>query len=105
MSDRGRVCVCVWVCVALWRSITASAIDFLSNPRLVEYDLSSLESIGGGGAQMPEAVARKLKELTGLDFGELKQADPLANISESEALDMGDTKRGHRLNSFSDIRL
>ncbi len=56
--------------VALWRSITASAIDFFSNPGLERFDISSLTSIGGGGAQMPEAVALKIKALTGLDYVE-----------------------------------
>ena len=44
------------------------AIDFLANPKLAEYDLSSLTRIGGGGAAMPEAVAQRLKDLTGLDY-------------------------------------
>jgi fatty-acyl-CoA synthase len=37
-------------------------VDLLSNPRLAEYDLSSLR-LSGGGAAMPEAVAHALKEL------------------------------------------
>jgi fatty-acyl-CoA synthase len=44
------------------------AIDFLANPELGRYDLSSLQRIGGGGAAMPEAVAQRLKDLTGLDY-------------------------------------
>ena len=44
------------------------AIDFLANPNLGKYDLSSLTRIGGGGAAMPEAVAQRLKDLTGLDY-------------------------------------
>jgi fatty-acyl-CoA synthase len=40
----------------------------VSNPRIGEYDLSSLVGIRGGGAAMPEAVAARLKALTGLDF-------------------------------------
>jgi fatty-acyl-CoA synthase len=51
-----------------WTNISTMAIDFLANPKLHEYDLSSLNRIGGGGAAMPEAVARRLKELTGLDY-------------------------------------
>ena len=42
--------------------ITTMVVDFLSNPRLGEYDLSSLRSIGGGGAAMPEAVAPALEQ-------------------------------------------
>jgi fatty-acyl-CoA synthase len=51
-----------------WTNISTMAIDFLANPELLKYDLSSLGRIGGGGAAMPEAVARKLKDLTGLDY-------------------------------------
>jgi fatty-acyl-CoA synthase len=51
-----------------WTNISTMAIDFLANPNLGRYDLSSLSRIGGGGAAMPEAVARRLKELTGLDY-------------------------------------
>ncbi len=51
-----------------WRSITTMMIDFLSLPGIEKYDLSSLEGVGGGGAQMPEAVARKMARLIGLDY-------------------------------------
>ena len=46
-------------------------IDFLAQPDArPTIDLSSLAGIRGGGAAMPEAVARKLKALTGLDYVE-----------------------------------
>ena len=48
--------------------ITTMIVDFLANPDLGKYDLSSLVRIGGGGASMPEAVAAKLQERTGLPF-------------------------------------
>jgi fatty-acyl-CoA synthase len=54
--------------VQSWTNIATMAIDFLANPKLGHYDLSSLRQIGGGGAAMPAAVAGKLKELTGLDY-------------------------------------
>src|SRR5262245_4873779 len=53
-----------------WTNISTMAIDFLANPNLGKYDLSSLSRIGGGGAAMPEAVANRLKEITGLDYVE-----------------------------------
>jgi fatty-acyl-CoA synthase len=56
--------------VTVWQAITAMVVDFVANPKLPEYDLSSLQGIRGGGAAMPEAVAHRLKELTGLDFVE-----------------------------------
>lgn len=51
-----------------WTNIVTMAVDFLSNPDVEKYDLSSLNTISGGGATMPAAVAEKLKKLTGLDY-------------------------------------
>jgi fatty-acyl-CoA synthase len=51
-----------------WTNISTMAIDFLANPDLSRYDLSSLKHIGGGGAAMPEAVASRLEALTGLFY-------------------------------------
>ena len=56
--------------VTRWRSISTMAIDLLNAPNAAEYDLSSLVAIGGGGAAMPEAVAKKLFDLTGLHYVE-----------------------------------
>lgn len=54
--------------IARWRSISTMAIDLVNDPEIRKYDLSSLEAIGGGGAAMPQAIADRLKELTGLDY-------------------------------------
>jgi len=54
--------------VASWSSISTMAIDFLASPDIGHYDLSGLSRIGGGGAAMPEAVAARLRELTGLEY-------------------------------------
>jgi fatty-acyl-CoA synthase len=56
--------------VTNWSAITTMMVDFLANPDLGRYDLSSLKQLGGGGAAMPEAVARKLEEVIGLPFVE-----------------------------------
>ena len=56
--------------VTNWSAITTMMVDFLSSPRLAQYDLSSLRVLGGGGAAMPEALARKLEEVIGLPFVE-----------------------------------
>jgi fatty-acyl-CoA synthase len=56
--------------VTNWSAITTMMVDFLPNPRLPQYDLSSLRVLGGGGAAMPEALARKLEEVIGLPFVE-----------------------------------
>lgn len=56
--------------VSAWTNISTMAIDFLANPNIGNYDLSSLKRIGGGGAAMPAAVAQKLLDLTGLEYVE-----------------------------------
>ena len=56
--------------VSAWTSIPTMMIDFLSNPRLAEYDISSLRRVSGGGAAMPTAIAQKLLDLTGLEYME-----------------------------------
>jgi len=50
--------------------ITTMIVDFLANPELGRYDLSSIIRIGGGGASMPEAVAAKMEQMLGLPFVE-----------------------------------
>ena len=56
--------------VTNWSAITTMLVDFLSHPKLYEYDLSSLRVLGGGGAAMPEALARRLEDVIGLPFVE-----------------------------------
>ena len=56
--------------VSIWQAISTMVVDFMANPRLGDYDLSSLEAVRGGGAAMPQAVAQQLKALTGLDYVE-----------------------------------
>jgi fatty-acyl-CoA synthase len=56
--------------VTNWSAITTMLVDFLSNPALDKYDLSSLKVLGGGGASMPEAIARKLEEVFHLPYVE-----------------------------------
>lgn len=53
-----------------WINITTMLIDFLANPQISEYDISSLMVIAGGGAALPEAVGEHLYKLTGLEFVE-----------------------------------
>ncbi|GGD15536.1 long-chain fatty acid--CoA ligase [Pontibacillus salipaludis] len=54
--------------VTHWVMISTMLIDFLSNPTLSSYDISSLQVLAGGGAALPEAVGNKLYEMTGLKF-------------------------------------
>lgn len=56
--------------VNTWRNISTMVVDMLSDPDIDQYDISSLQSIGGGGAAMPAAVAAKLAAKTGLTYME-----------------------------------
>jgi fatty-acyl-CoA synthase len=69
--DREAAAACIQrYRVTVWQTISTMLIDFLANPRLSEFDLSSLSGIRGGGAAMPAAICAKLKALTGLDYVE-----------------------------------
>ncbi len=54
--------------VTNWTCIPTMIIDLFANPRIGDYDLSSLVHLSGGGAAMPEAVAQKVKDTWALDF-------------------------------------
>ncbi len=54
--------------ISHWTAITTMVVDFLSNPAIDRYDLSSLVRLGGGGAAMPEAIATKLQDELGLNY-------------------------------------
>jgi fatty-acyl-CoA synthase len=49
--------------IGAWTAIPTMVVDFLANPKLGEYDLSSIQRMSGGGAAMPEAVAQKLLDM------------------------------------------
>ncbi|MGO8946084.1 MAG: long-chain fatty acid--CoA ligase [Ktedonobacterales bacterium] len=53
-----------------WTNISTMMVDFLANPRIGEYDLHTLEAIGGGGAPLPAAIGGQLLEMTGLHYVE-----------------------------------
>lgn len=53
-----------------WTAIATMVIDFLANPRIGEYDLSSLQRVSGGGAAMPAAVGERLHSLIGSNYVE-----------------------------------
>ena len=49
--------------VNAWTAIPTMVIDFLMNPKLADYDLSSIQRMSGGGAAMPEVIAQKLLDM------------------------------------------
>jgi len=55
--------------VTSWTVISTMLVDFLANEDVQSWDLSSLRKIGGGGAAMPAAIAKKLEEM-GLSYVE-----------------------------------
>jgi fatty-acyl-CoA synthase len=54
--------------VTHWTNIPTMVIDLLGSANLEQFNLSSLQNIGGGGAAMPEAVAQHLIEQFGLRY-------------------------------------
>ncbi|QRR33746.1 long-chain fatty acid--CoA ligase [Hydrogenophaga sp. YM1] len=54
--------------VTVWQAIATMVIDFLAQPDLERVDLSRLGCVRGGGAAMPDALAARLKALTGRDY-------------------------------------
>lgn len=53
-----------------WTNISTMVVDFLANPEIEKYDLSSFQVVGGGGAPLPAAVGEKLYELTDIRYAE-----------------------------------
>lgn len=56
--------------VSIWSAPPAMVIDFFSQPNIQDYDLDSLALLSGGGAAMPESVARLLDERYQIKFNE-----------------------------------
>jgi fatty-acyl-CoA synthase len=49
--------------IASWTAIPTMIQDFFLNPKINEYDLSSIRRLSGGGAAMPAAVAQRLLDV------------------------------------------
>jgi fatty-acyl-CoA synthase len=56
--------------VTRWTNIPTMVIDLLASPEVDRFDLSSMVTIGGGGAAMPQAVAERLLQRWGLRYME-----------------------------------
>ncbi|WP_243681768.1 AMP-binding protein [Vulcanisaeta souniana] len=78
-----------------WTSISTMIVDLLAMPGIERRNLSSLILAGGGGAPMPEAVAKRFKELTGLDY--------LAGYGLTETFSQTHVNPPHRVKIGSDL--
>jgi fatty-acyl-CoA synthase len=59
--DRAAAAICIErYGITDWVAVPTMLVDFLSNPSLDQFDLSSLRRLSGGGAAMPETIAQKL---------------------------------------------
>ena len=56
--------------VSVWAAPPAMVMDFFNQPEANSADLSSLTVLSGGGAAMPEAVAKRLLDQFGLSYNE-----------------------------------
>ncbi|MCA0241476.1 MAG: AMP-binding protein [Proteobacteria bacterium] len=54
--------------ITVWIAVPTMVVDLLASPNITADSLASLLHLTGGGATMPEPVARRLHELTGLTF-------------------------------------
>lgn len=53
--------------IASFSAVPTMIVDFLGNPNLKNYDISSIQTLSGGGTAMPEAIAQKLQTM-GITF-------------------------------------
>jgi fatty-acyl-CoA synthase len=56
--------------VTTWSAAPAMLIDFFASPAAAQRDLSSLSTLAGGGAAMPETVANLLQTRFGITYNE-----------------------------------
>ncbi|WP_118181213.1 long-chain-fatty-acid--CoA ligase [Paraburkholderia phosphatilytica] len=56
--------------VSFWIAISTMMIDFMSQPDLERYDLSSVKRLAGGGAAMPKTLAQRIEARLGVPYME-----------------------------------
>ena len=77
--------------VSVWSAPPSMIVDFFSNPALVGRDISSLTRLMGGGAAMPEAISKKLRDEFDISYNEAY------GLSETAAFILGNpVERGKR---------
>jgi len=73
--------------ISVWIAIPTMVIDLLGSPNVSREKLASLRHMSGGGIAMPEAVAKKLHALTGLEFIEAYGMTETAAPTHTNPLD------------------
>ena len=73
--------------VTAWGNIPTMVIDLLASPNFASFDLTSLRTISGGGAAMPQAVAQRLFDVYGLRYAEGYGLTETAAPSHQNTLD------------------
>lgn len=77
--------------VSVWSAPPSMIVDFFSNPALAGRDISSLTRLMGGGAAMPEAISKKLRDEFDISYNEAY------GLSETAAFILGNpVERGKR---------
>ena len=77
--------------VNMWSAPPSMIVDFFSNPDLGNHDVSSLFRLMGGGAAMPEAISKRLKDEFGISYNEAY------GLTETAAFILGNpVERGKR---------
>jgi fatty-acyl-CoA synthase len=75
--------------VTTWTAPPAMLIDFFANPEAQTRDLSSLALLTGGGAAMPDAIAKMLKERFDLSYNEGYGLTETASFLHSNPVEHG----------------
>ncbi|MDF0749660.1 long-chain fatty acid--CoA ligase [Marinobacter sp. 71-i] len=77
--------------VNMWSAPPSMIVDFFSNPDLANHDISSLFRLMGGGAAMPEAISKRLKDEFDISYNEAY------GLTETAAFILGNpVERGKR---------
>lgn len=74
-----------------WANVPTMVVDLLAHPDTASRDLSSLQTIFGGGASMPEAVAAQLFERCGVRY--MEAYGMTETISQTHINPHGDLRR------------
>ena len=75
--------------VSVWAAPPAMVMDFFNQPEANTRDLSSLTVLSGGGAAMPESVAKRLLDQFGLSYNEAYGLTETASFLHANPISRG----------------